>query len=68
MTTLASILTGSGHRRLNFGLPLAAWLRVSRERRSLARLSDHQLRDIGIDAETAATEAARPFWDLPAVR
>jgi uncharacterized protein YjiS (DUF1127 family) len=46
-------------------LPLGRWIRVSSERRSLAGLNEHQLRDIGIDAATAATEASRPFWDLP---
>jgi len=55
MHSFASILT----------LPLGRWIRVARERRSLAELSDRQLRDIGIDVGVAASEAARPFWDLP---
>jgi uncharacterized protein YjiS (DUF1127 family) len=69
MTKFASTLTGlafGGLRpRLPLRLPLGQWIRVSRERRMLAGLTERQLRDIGIDAATAASEAARPFWDLP---
>ncbi len=36
-----------------------------RQRRALARLNDAQLRDIGITAEAALSEAARPIWDIP---
>ena len=46
--------------------PLAArMLEVFRQRHRLAKLSDHQLADMGITSEEARTEAARPFWDLP---
>lgn len=43
------------------------WL-VGRERKRLSRLAlaeltDDQLADIGITAEDARREAARPFWD-----
>ncbi|HSF94858.1 MAG TPA: DUF1127 domain-containing protein [Thermohalobaculum sp.] len=65
MTTFVATLTGFGARGLRMHLPLAQWIRVSRERRRLAGLSERQLNDIGIDAATAAQEAARPFWDLP---
>ena len=41
-------------------------LGVIRQRRQLATLSNSQLADIGITREQAQTEAARPFWDLPA--
>jgi uncharacterized protein YjiS (DUF1127 family) len=51
--------------RARFTLPLGEWMQVSRERRALARLSDRELLDIGIDPQRARTEAARPFWDLP---
>lgn len=64
-SSLASILTRPQFRPLRFSLPLGAWIRVARERRQLAGLSDRELRDLGLDPEMAAREAARPFWDLP---
>ena len=39
--------------------------RAHLQRRSLAKLSDRQLRDVGIEANAAKREAARSFWDLP---
>lgn len=45
---------------------LRAAMSLARQRRDLARLSDHQLRDIGLSAQDAAAEAARPVWDAPA--
>ncbi len=68
MTTFTSILPGPTFRLPRVSLPLGQWIRVSRERRSLAGLNEQQLRDIGIDAATAATEASRPFWDVPRSR
>ena len=65
MTMFTSILSGPALRPLRVSLPLGQWIRVSRERRSLAGLSERQLSDIGIDAATAAKEASRSFWDLP---
>ena len=65
MTLFASILSGPAFRPLRVSLPLGKWISVSSERRSLAGLNEHQLRDIGIDAATAFEEASRPFWDLP---
>lgn len=68
MTTFTSELTGTVRSGLRLRLPLAKWIRVARERRQLAGLNERQLRDIGVDAENAAAEAARPFWDVPAGR
>jgi uncharacterized protein YjiS (DUF1127 family) len=65
MTMFASILSGPASRPLRLSLPLGQWIRVSRERRRLAGLNEQQLRDIGIDAATAADETSRPFWDVP---
>ncbi len=65
MTMFTSILSGPAFRLPRVSLPLGQWIRVSRERRSLAGLSERQLSDIGIDAATAAEEASRPFWDVP---
>ena len=47
-------------------LRLAAFYALWRQRRALARLDDSALRDIGINRRDAATEAGRPFWDVPA--
>jgi uncharacterized protein YjiS (DUF1127 family) len=33
-----------------------------RERRQLAALDQHLLRDIGLDAQTAESECSKPFW------
>ncbi len=35
------------------------------QRRQLASLDDHILRDIGISREDAEAEASRPLWDAP---
>ena len=45
--------------------PLNLWLSLHRQRRALARLYAHALRDIGLDAQSARNEAAKPFWDVP---
>ena len=65
MTMFTSILSGPASLPLRLSLPLGQWIRVSRERRRLAGLNEHQLRDIGIDAATAAEETSRQFWDVP---
>ncbi|MCB1772923.1 MAG: DUF1127 domain-containing protein [Gammaproteobacteria bacterium] len=41
---------------------LACWLERYRQRRALARLDEHLLRDIGVTADQAAVEVAKPFW------
>lgn len=41
------------------------WRRLAYERRLLASLDHHQLRDIGITRVEALEESARPFWDDP---
>ena len=40
-------------------------LGLHRQRRELGRLDPHLLADIGVDADSAAAEADRPFWDVP---
>lgn len=50
------------------GMLLRRWseLRaVARQRRQLAALDDERLADLGLSADQARTEAARPFWDAP---
>jgi hypothetical protein len=44
---------------------LHARLTLLRQRRDLARLDDHMLRDIGLTRAEALTEAQRPAWDAP---
>ena len=44
-------------------LRLAMALR--RQRRQVAALPDHLLRDIGLSPQEAQHEAARPLWDVP---
>lgn len=49
--------------------PLArflALLGLRRERRRLALLDSHMLRDIGLSRDEALREAERPVWDVPA--
>jgi len=40
-----------------------AWNRRRHDRRTLAELDDHLLRDIGIDRHQALVEASKPFWE-----
>jgi uncharacterized protein YjiS (DUF1127 family) len=42
---------------------IVAWGRVAGERRRLAELDAHILKDIGLTPEEAHREASRPFWD-----
>lgn len=50
----------------SFGRSLIAWLRAAaerrRQRRALAMLDDHLLRDIGVTREQVLAEARRPPW------
>lgn len=41
---------------------LGQFARRRRDRSKLAQLDPHLLRDIGLDAVTAAEECAKPFW------
>lgn len=38
------------------------WRERARQRRHLAELPAHMLRDIGVSRSAARAEAARPFW------
>ncbi|MGJ8612223.1 MAG: DUF1127 domain-containing protein [Octadecabacter sp.] len=44
---------------------ILAVLAIWKERRVLGRMDENRLRDLGLSTTEAATEAARPFWDLP---
>jgi uncharacterized protein YjiS (DUF1127 family) len=41
---------------------IALWIERSRQRRVLAGLTDHELRDVGITRYDAARECNKPFW------
>ena len=41
---------------------VAEWRRRARSRAELARMSDHDLRDIGITRTEVAHELAKPIW------
>ena len=44
-------------------LLLLYWQDLARQRRALAALDDHMLKDIGLSRADARQEADRPFWD-----
>jgi len=41
---------------------LLTWQERSRQRRDLARLPDHLLKDIGLSAADVAAEVSKPAW------
>lgn len=41
---------------------LIDWLERARQRRHLAELSPHMLKDIGLSRADVETEVAKPFW------
>ena len=41
---------------------LLTWLERVRQRRQLAQLSDHMLKDIGLARGDVEAEIAKPFW------
>jgi uncharacterized protein YjiS (DUF1127 family) len=41
---------------------IALWIERRRQRRALAGLDDHVLRDIGITRVDVARECGKPFW------
>ncbi len=51
--------------RLSLRRMLSTVLALRRQRRDLARLDNRLLEDIGLSADRARAEAARPVWDVP---
>lgn len=52
--------------RRGFWAGLFDRISLMRQRRRLASLDDHILRDIGLTREQAQAEAEIPAWDVPA--
>ncbi len=65
-TDTARALAPASQPRRSFAQVLMRALGLARQRRALAKLAPEQLEDIGLSAEQARAEAARPFWDAPA--
>jgi uncharacterized protein YjiS (DUF1127 family) len=38
------------------------WLRRAKMRHELSMLSEEQMRDVGLDRQTARRESKKPFW------
>ena len=55
---------GASARRPNLHLltTLEAWAERRRQRRVLLELSDHALKDIGLNRADAFEEGTKPFW------
>lgn len=43
-------------------LPVTKWVQNYRSRKALARLTNDELKDIGISRAEARLEAEKPFW------
>ena len=41
---------------------LVEWERRARERKSLAEMPDHMLKDLGVTRSDAVRESEKPFW------
>ena len=47
------------------GLSLMARFSLYRQRRALATLDAHMLKDLGLTKQQAVVESERPIWDAP---
>lgn len=66
MTYITEPRTTLPARNARRALPaIGALFNLWRQRRALAALDDAALNDIGVSRNSAQTEAARPFWDVP---
>lgn len=61
ITTRHTNMRPSARRLPTLGTLLDVW----KSRRALARLDARQLDDIGISADRAERESAKPIWDVP---
>ncbi|NNE79529.1 MAG: DUF1127 domain-containing protein [Silicimonas sp.] len=60
-----TIHRGKTARRTGMLARFSAWYSLISQRRTLSKLDDHLLDDIGISREAARKEARRPVWDAP---
>ena len=65
MTDCSHIACANARRPVGILARLHQSLSLGRQRRALARLERHQLRDIGISSGQAHAESTRPIWDSP---
>ncbi|MGB3279088.1 MAG: DUF1127 domain-containing protein [Pseudorhodobacter sp.] len=65
MTDCSHIACAKPRRPIGVFARLHQSLSLGRQRRALARLERHQLRDIGISPNQAHAESTRPIWDAP---
>ncbi|WP_439815830.1 DUF1127 domain-containing protein [Zavarzinia sp. CC-PAN008] len=50
--------------RFDWARLLQTWIIVARQRRHLAGLNDHLLKDLGLSRADVEAEVRRPFWDV----
>lgn len=66
MTTLVQHKQSHGFSLLHTFAVMAGlmqkWIDVSRQRKQLAGLDEHMLKDIGIDKAYVRQEISKPFW------
>lgn len=55
---LPTLATGA----VAFAVMVTTWDKRRKTRRHLAKLTPELQKDIGVDAQTARAEAAKPFW------
>jgi uncharacterized protein YjiS (DUF1127 family) len=57
-----ALILGTGPALRGLSSLLKLWCERSRERHQLARLTDRDLRDLGLTRIDAQQEARKPFW------
>lgn len=62
MTSRTELLTFSRHHKFGFVAAIFEAIELRRQRRALAEMPDHLLKDIGLTREEANQEAQRPIW------
>lgn len=62
---MADLTSALRFHRTSRRIGLMSYFDLYRQRRALAAMDDHQLRDLGLTRVEAQAEAARPLWDAP---
>lgn len=63
--TLRTPASSRGLRLIDIVAHLGTLRAIARQRRELASMDDHMLRDIGLSRDEAEREASRSLWDVP---